>query len=124
MIDIKELRRLAEEATKGEWKAEHMLGCMESVVIRCDDGTYDIIASETPDAAYIVAVQPSVLIELLSEIETLQENFHTAYTVGLADAREAVIFDIDVELIDDLIEKSRGPVGQNLAALPDEGNKP
>jgi len=122
MIDLKELRRLAEAATQGEWKHNSYLSGTESILIRTGP---NIIPKETPyednhgyiaahvschdirgfsesedeiqaekynNAAYIAAANPAVMIELLGRMDAAEK---------VADAAKEFIRRIEEPLFDD-----------------------
>lgn len=99
MINLKELKRLAECATHGEWQScngYQGFGLIEGIakqgkvdVIVCD-GTYDSQfsgAQKKQDADYIASANPSVILQLIKEheemreaLEWYRENMHTPFT--------------------------------------------
>lgn len=77
-INIPELKALAEKASPGEWS----LGEGDQFVVV--EGVVDVCGcTDQDDAAYIVAVQPAAILEL---IERLQTDTAEAYERGKRDA--------------------------------------
>lgn len=86
MIDTNELRRLAQAATPGPWKAEQYLGTPRQFVIytdvgdkgRVSDVAYTSITfghDETvANARLIAAANPAVVLELLDRIEAAEDD--------------------------------------------------
>jgi len=76
-IDYAELRRKAENATKGEWQmyGEPDVGMPATVFtgsIFSSDRPHRPVWDDTEDMAYIVAAQPSTVLALLDRIEELK----------------------------------------------------
>lgn len=78
MIDKKELRRLAEEATPGEWGYDGSYVCTS----RNEDGTVYVESWNpvsdcllTKNAKYIAAANPAAVLALIAENETLKAQF-------------------------------------------------
>ncbi|WP_305821339.1 hypothetical protein [Massilia brevitalea] len=84
--DLQQLKALALAATPGPWKAEHWNCHAETTVMRAEYVT--VIAETTgfgrdsgeciPDAAYIAAANPAVVLGLIARIERLNTAFELA----------------------------------------------
>lgn len=68
--EIDNIRALAEKATKGQWRSE--CHCVSVGTWNDKSGPYTIAHASVDDAAYIAAVQPRVILNLLRELELMQ----------------------------------------------------
>lgn len=71
MIDLSNLEAKARAATKGEWECRH--GDEVWLAIEGDIGRHVATADREEDAAYIAAAQPSVVLQLIERVKTLEE---------------------------------------------------
>lgn len=95
---LKELRRLAEQATPGEWVVDVRVGCIavyrSTLKINCmgqlndddkvvyysgvwDGDRWNVRSIDTYNASYIAAANPVTSLELLDEIERLKKLEHS-----------------------------------------------
>ena len=85
-IDVNELRRLAQAATPGPWKAGQYLGSLQQFVIHTDAGdrgrgsdvaltTLALGSDETvANARLIAAANPETVLELLDRLEAAEKD--------------------------------------------------
>ena len=99
MNDTKELRRLAQAATAGEWYVErgnHIYGRNEvtdkeevwNPVIACTDDD-EINVNFEANAAFIAAANPAAISELLDRLEAAEKERDNANAAAVGVAREA-----------------------------------
>ena len=96
MIDINELRRLAQAATPGPWKTGQYLGSLRQFVIHTDVGdkgrgsdvafTFSAFGSDetVANARLIAAANPAAITELLDRLEAAESD--AAHQKALADS--------------------------------------
>lgn len=134
MIDIKELRRLAQAATSGEWyvvRGNHIYGRKKVTdgeeewhpLIACTDDD-EVNVSFEVNAAFIAAANPAVISELLSRLDAAEkerDQFKSNWLECLTLAEEAKpIIDRQRSEIDALRAKiaemeKQEPVGEIVA---------
>lgn len=102
MIDIKELRRLAQAATSGEWYVErgnHIYGRNEVTdgeevwhpVIACTDDD-EVNVNFEANAAFIAAANPAAVSEILDRLEAAEsDGLEQARLLGMSGEREAAL---------------------------------
>lgn len=102
MIDIKELRRLAQAATPGGWYVErgnYVYGCKEVTdgeeawhpVIACTDDD-EVSINFEGNANFIAAANPAVINELLDRLEESESDcLEQARLNGMGASREAAL---------------------------------
>ena len=102
MIDIKELRRLAQAATPGGWyvkRGNHIYGCKEVTdgeekwhpVIACTDDD-EVNVNFEANASFIAAANPSAISELLDRLEESESDcLEQARLNGMGASREAAL---------------------------------
>ena len=81
MIDLKELRGLAEKATQGKWIAYQQGNSVPSHCVKSRGKEFGAglknvcgsISPKTGNADYISAVQPDIMIELLDRLEAAEK---------------------------------------------------
>jgi hypothetical protein len=84
MIDINELRRLAQAATPGPWinhgrqpnvaGLPHSAVAAKTLLARVYSEAYGDVEQETANASFIAAANPAAISELLDRIETAEEE--------------------------------------------------
>lgn len=133
MIDINELRRLAQEATPGLWKACRNHECYEGAYFEIDPedeaeyaaksfthieartgvvaAAHDLFEFDRANAAFIAAANPAVIDELLDRLEATEKD------VAL---KEKVIDALGSEL--NAVAKERDAMRAENAALVDDMN--
>ena len=114
MIDINELRRLAQAAISGEWYVErgnHIYGRNEVTdgeevwhpVIACTDDD-EVNVNFEANAAFIAAANPAAITALLDRFEAAEKAVTEAYQRGYATGQEE-------------IEKERDALREKIACM-------
>ena len=88
MIDLKELRWLAEKATQGKWIAYQQGNSVPSHCVKSRGKEFGAglknvcgsISPKTGNADYISAVQPDIMIELLDRLEAAEKVCASLFT--------------------------------------------
>ena len=97
MIDTKELRRLAQEATSGPWinhgrqpnvaGLPHSAVAAKTLLARVYSEAYGDVEQETANASFIAAANPAAISELLDRIDAAERD--VALTEKVIDALDS-----------------------------------
>lgn len=94
-MDLENLKRLAQEATPGEWEAKYIdIGEFE-----VNQGSWVVAETSSWDAAaYIAAADPQTVLELIDEVERLRaerENHKKRFNAAFAYVASVHLMDAD-----------------------------